>query len=48
MDITTVLGLILGFGLVLFSMATGPGGLIIFVDVPSMMIVGGGDRKSVV
>jgi chemotaxis protein MotA len=42
MDFTTLLGLILGFGLVGFSMATGPGGLLIFIDVPSVMIVGGG------
>jgi chemotaxis protein MotA len=42
MDITTFVGLILGFGLVGFSMASGPGGLLIFLDVPSVMIVFGG------
>jgi chemotaxis protein MotA len=42
MDITTVLGTILGFGLVLFAMASGEGGLLIFLHGPSMMIVGGG------
>ncbi|HED67085.1 MAG TPA: motility protein A [Planctomycetes bacterium] len=42
MDITTVIGTVLAFGLVFFAMATGPGGLVIFVDVPSMMIVFGG------
>lgn len=42
MDITTVVGTILGFGLVLFAMATGEGGLMIFLHTPSMMIVGGG------
>jgi len=42
MDITTVIGTILGFGLVLFSMATGPGGLAIFLNVPSLAIVFGG------
>ena len=42
MDIATLIGTILGFGLVLFSMATGPGGLPIFIHVPSMMIVFGG------
>ena len=42
MDITTVAGTVLGFGLGLFSMATGPGGLAIFVHVGSLMIVGGG------
>ncbi len=42
MDITTVVGTVLGFGLVFFAMATGPGGLAIFIDVPSVMIVFGG------
>jgi chemotaxis protein MotA len=42
MDITSVIGTAIGFGLVLFSMASGPGGLAIFIHVPSMMIVGGG------
>ncbi len=42
MDITTLLGLILGFTLVGFAMATGPGGLVIFLHGPSMMIVFGG------
>jgi len=42
MDITSVLGTVIGFGLVTFAMANGPGGLAIFIHVPSMMIVGGG------
>lgn len=42
MDITTLLGTLLGFGLVFFAMATGPGGIAIFIDVPSLMIVFGG------
>ena len=42
MDITTLLGTVLGFGLVGFAMATGEGGLPIFIHGPSMMIVGGG------
>lgn len=42
MDITTLLGLLLGFGLVGFAMASGPGGLVIFLHGPSMMIVVGG------
>ena len=42
MDVTTFLGLLLGFALVTFSMAAGAGGLTIFVDVPSFMIVFGG------
>ena len=43
MDIATVIGLILGFGLILASIAMGGGGgLAPFIDVPSMMIVFGG------
>ena len=42
MDITTVVGTVLGFSLVLFAMASGDGGLAPFVHAPSMMIVGGG------
>jgi len=42
MDLSTVIGTLLGFGLVGFAMATGEGGLAIFVHVPSMMIVFGG------
>lgn len=42
MDITTVVGIVLGFGLLLFSMATGEGGLMIFLHGPSMAIVFGG------
>ena len=42
MDFTTVAGLIIGFGLVGFSIATGPGGLAVFMHTGSMMIVGGG------
>jgi chemotaxis protein MotA len=42
MDLATILGAILGFGLVLFAMATGPGGVVIFIHVPSMIIVFGG------
>jgi len=42
MDITSVLGTLIAFGLVFFSMASGEGGLISFFDVPSILIVGGG------
>ncbi|MCA9136742.1 MAG: MotA/TolQ/ExbB proton channel family protein [Planctomycetales bacterium] len=42
MDIATILGLILGFGLILASIAMGGGGLGPFVDPPSIMIVFGG------
>ena len=42
MDIATILGLIVGFGLILASIAMGGGGLSPFIDVPSMMIVFGG------
>jgi chemotaxis protein MotA len=42
MDIATIIGLILGSGLILVSIALGGGGLGPFIDVPSMMIVFGG------
>lgn len=42
MDIATIIGLILGFGLILASIAMGGGGLGPFIDTPSMMIVFGG------
>lgn len=42
MDIATIIGLILGFGLILASIAMGGGGLGPFIDVPSGMIVFGG------
>ena len=42
MDILTVIGICLGFGLLGFSIATGNGGLPLFIDVPSMTIVFGG------
>lgn len=42
MDLTTVIGTILGFGLVFFAMASGEGGLMPFVHVGSMLIVFGG------
>ncbi len=42
MDIATIIGLILGFGLIFASIAMGTGGLMPFVDIPSGMIVFGG------
>jgi chemotaxis protein MotA len=42
MDLATIIGAVLGFGLVLTSMALGPGGVAIFVHVPSLVIVFGG------
>ena len=42
MDLATVIGTLLGFGLVVMAMATGPGGVAIFIHVPSMVIVFGG------
>lgn len=41
MDIATVVGIISAFGLVLIAIFMG-GGLGLFIDVPSIMIVGGG------
>ncbi len=42
MDIATIIGLLLGFGLILASIAMGGSGLGPFIDVPSGMIVFGG------
>ena len=42
MDISTVIGTLLGFGLVLGAMAGGDGGLASFINMPSVMIVFGG------
>ncbi|MEZ6064740.1 MAG: MotA/TolQ/ExbB proton channel family protein [Planctomycetaceae bacterium] len=42
MDIATIIGLILGLGLVLGSIFIGGGGLGPFIDVPSLMITVGG------
>lgn len=42
MDLNTVIGASLAFLLILVAMAVGPGGVAIFVHVPSLMIVFGG------
>ncbi len=42
MDIATVIGLVLGLGLILGSIAIGGGGVGPFIDVPSVMITVGG------
>lgn len=42
MDISTLIGTLLVFGLVFTSMATGSGGIAIFIHVGSLMIVFGG------
>ena len=42
MDIATVIGLILGFGLILAAIAMGGSDILPFIDAPSMMIVFGG------
>ncbi len=42
MDLATIIGTLLAFGLVLVAMATGPGGVAIFIHIPSMVIVFGG------
>lgn len=41
MDISTILGAVVAFGLVLAAMMNG-GSILLFVDPPSLMIVGGG------
>ena len=47
MDIATIIGLVLGIGLVLSSIAMGNGGLAPFIDIPSMMITIGGSFAAV-
>lgn len=42
MDLGTLVGIIFGGGLILWSLATGPGGVLLFVDIPSMMCTFGG------
>ena len=42
MDVSTIIGALLGFTLVLFAMATGKGGISSFVHYPSFAIVIGG------
>ena len=42
MDIATIIGLLLGFGLILIAILLGGAGLEPFIDTPSVMIVGGG------
>lgn len=46
MDAATIIGLILGFGVIMASIAMG-GGIAIFIDVPSLFIVVGGVLCSV-
>jgi len=47
MDIATIIGLILGIGLILASIMMGGDGLTPFIDIPSMMIVFGGATAAV-
>jgi len=42
MDITTVLGLLLGIGFLGTAIMSGNGGIGLFIDMPSIMLVGGG------
>ena len=42
MDLSTLIGTLLGFGMVLFAMSSGDGGIITFVHVPSLLLVFGG------
>ena len=41
MDLATIIGLVTGVGFILFGIMTG-GGIALYIDVKSMMIVGGG------
>ena len=47
MDIATIFGLMLGLGLVFGSIAMGNGGLMPFIDIPSMMITIGGSFAAI-
>ncbi|MDC0936044.1 motility protein A [Pirellulales bacterium] len=42
MDIATVLGVLIAFGLILASILIGGGSFAAFIDYPSLMVVGGG------
>ena len=42
MDLNTIIGYVFAFGMLLAAMAIGPGGVAVFVDVPSVIIVFGG------
>lgn len=42
MDLNTIIGTLLAFGMVLFAMSTGEGGVVMFVHVPSLALVVGG------
>jgi chemotaxis protein MotA len=42
MDLSTLVGTLLGFGMVLFAMSSGDGGFVTFVHVPSLALVLGG------
>jgi len=42
MDLNTIIGYVFAFGMILVAMAIGPGGIPIFFDVPSVIIVFGG------
>ncbi|MFT5048657.1 MAG: chemotaxis protein MotA [Chlamydiales bacterium] len=42
MDLNTILGTVLCFTLIFVAMASGPGGVAIFIHIPSMVIVLGG------
>lgn len=42
MDLATIIGTVLCFGMVLFAMASGDGGVAIFIHGPSLVLVGGG------
>ena len=42
MDFATIIGLALSFGLILVALLFGSGGILLFVDIPSVLIVLGG------
>jgi chemotaxis protein MotA len=46
MDLGTIIGILIGFGLIFFAIISG-GGLLLFFDIPSLMIVFGGVTAAV-
>ena len=42
MDIATIVGILAGFGLIIFTLVTGAGGITVFIDIPSVALTIGG------
>jgi len=42
MDIATIIGILAGFGIIIYALVVGAGGIAVFIDIPSVEIVVGG------